>query len=131
RKPNYSDFVEWTVGFMDALGVERAALIGNSMGGMIATKTALLYPSRVTSLALVNSAGFGREVVWWLRARTVITIDPPKDPPPWLVRRALQEGFYDPDVVHGDFLEAMLGIGNDPDSVRAYRDVIRMGMNVF
>src|SRR5438093_8197548 len=39
-------FAEFTCNFMDAVGVRRAVLIGNSLGGMIATKTALNYPSR-------------------------------------------------------------------------------------
>ncbi|MGV9379539.1 alpha/beta fold hydrolase [Nonomuraea sp. NPDC003707] len=40
---------------MDALGVERAALVGNSMGGAYATEVALAAPSRVAALALISS----------------------------------------------------------------------------
>ncbi|MFI9837381.1 alpha/beta fold hydrolase [Nonomuraea sp. NPDC051941] len=40
---------------MDALGVERAALVGNSMGGAYATEVALTAPSRVAALALISS----------------------------------------------------------------------------
>ncbi|NUP83296.1 MAG: alpha/beta fold hydrolase [Nonomuraea sp.] len=40
---------------MDALGVERAALVGCSMGGAYATEAALAAPGRVAALALIGS----------------------------------------------------------------------------
>jgi len=48
--------VELTVGLLDALGVERAILVGNSAGGTIALLTALTYPQRVQALVLVDAA---------------------------------------------------------------------------
>ncbi len=41
-------------GFMDAVGIERATLIGNSMGGGIAWGTALFFPERVNRLILID-----------------------------------------------------------------------------
>ncbi|WP_433356725.1 alpha/beta fold hydrolase [Microtetraspora malaysiensis] len=40
---------------MDALGVERAALVGCSMGGAYSTEAALVAPDRVAALALICS----------------------------------------------------------------------------
>jgi len=40
---------------MDALGVERAALVGNSLGAAIALAAAVLAPERVTNLVLVST----------------------------------------------------------------------------
>ncbi len=45
-----------TVGLMDALGIDRAVLVGNSAGGAVALHTALLYPERVEALVLVDAA---------------------------------------------------------------------------
>ena len=41
-------------GFMDALGIKKAILIGNSAGGGVAVAFALEYPERVESLILVD-----------------------------------------------------------------------------
>jgi pimeloyl-ACP methyl ester carboxylesterase len=40
--------------FMDGVGMERATLIGNSMGGGIAWAMAALFPERVNKLILIN-----------------------------------------------------------------------------
>jgi pimeloyl-ACP methyl ester carboxylesterase len=43
---------------MDRLGVARATLIGNSIGGKIAWKFAVAYPGRVDRLVLISPDGF-------------------------------------------------------------------------
>jgi len=47
---------------MDALGVERAELIGHSLGGAIALRAAIDHPTRVAALALIAPAGLGSEI---------------------------------------------------------------------
>lgn len=46
-------YARWLVSFLDALGVERASLIGNSMGGRISIETGLFAPDRVEKLVLL------------------------------------------------------------------------------
>lgn len=45
------------VALLDALGIERAHLVGNSMGAGIAAELAIRRPERVRSLALLGSTG--------------------------------------------------------------------------
>jgi len=45
-------------GLMDALEIETAALVGNSMGGRLAWMMAALRPARVSALVLVSPDGF-------------------------------------------------------------------------
>jgi len=42
---------------LDSLGVKRAVVIGHSMGGMLATRFALMYPETVSKLVLENPIG--------------------------------------------------------------------------
>ena len=43
--------------FTTAVGIERFALAGNSMGGGVAARFALMHPERLTHLILVDAAG--------------------------------------------------------------------------
>lgn len=44
------DHVGATIQFMDALGIEKAALVGNSMGGNVALAVAVDHPDRVSHI---------------------------------------------------------------------------------
>jgi pimeloyl-ACP methyl ester carboxylesterase len=46
---------------MDALGIGRATLVGNSFGGAVAQRVASLAPERIVSLALISSPASGIE----------------------------------------------------------------------
>lgn len=50
--------IDLLFGLMDALGVDRAVLIGHSAGGAVAAQSALDRPDRVAGLVLVDAAVF-------------------------------------------------------------------------
>jgi pimeloyl-ACP methyl ester carboxylesterase len=60
-------FAKQVHGLLDVLGVERAAIVGHSLGGMVAAELALLHPERVSRLVLINPAGF-QKMPYVLRA---------------------------------------------------------------
>src|SRR6266481_809240 len=45
------------LGYLDAERIPRAVLVGNSMGGAVATETAIVEPGRVVALVLLGAAG--------------------------------------------------------------------------
>jgi len=73
------DMADDTVGLMNALGIDRAHLVGLSLGGMIAQCTALRHPERVRSLAIMMS---GPGELWaslpTFAALRALTTRPPK-----------------------------------------------------
>jgi pimeloyl-ACP methyl ester carboxylesterase len=54
----YAHFLE---GLCDALSIDAAAVVGNSMGGHIASELAIRSPQRVERLMLVSAAGISAE----------------------------------------------------------------------
>ncbi len=63
KDADYSIAMESEVvrGFMDAMHVDKADVLGVSMGGWVALKLAADHPERVRRLVLVGSAGFAFE----------------------------------------------------------------------
>lgn len=70
----------FTLDVMDAMGVDRAALVGHSMGGAVATSVALAEPARVERLALLSPVGFGEVTVHrlgqWLSPELAVPLLP-------------------------------------------------------
>lgn len=67
-------WAQQTIGVMDALGIEKAHLVGNSFGGAIALRIATLAPEKVDKLVLMGSMGVsfpitdGLDRVWGYEA---------------------------------------------------------------
>jgi 2-hydroxymuconate-semialdehyde hydrolase len=63
-------WVEQAVGLLDALGIEKTDLVGNSFGGSLALALAIRHPHRVRRLVLMGSVGVhfpitpGLDAVW-------------------------------------------------------------------
>jgi pimeloyl-ACP methyl ester carboxylesterase len=47
---------EWIAALLDAAGVQPAALVGHSMGSLIAVECAARYPERISRIALIGTA---------------------------------------------------------------------------
>ncbi len=71
---------EFLVGFMKAAGLQKASLVGNSMGAGVALYTAVHYPEMVDRIVLADGGGF--------RSAAGATAPPPT--PEALHRRQLQ-----------------------------------------
>jgi pimeloyl-ACP methyl ester carboxylesterase len=64
---NISDFVALVDQFMERLGIQRAPVIGHSMGGTVALNLALDRPRRVEKVAVVGSPVDGRSLNLFLK----------------------------------------------------------------
>jgi pimeloyl-ACP methyl ester carboxylesterase len=50
------DLADWIAALVEAAGIGEAAVVGHSMGSLVALETALRHPGRVTRLALVGTS---------------------------------------------------------------------------
>ncbi len=60
RVGTYTDFLDK---FMAELKIEKAHLVGNSMGGWVAGLMAIKYPNRVEKIVLADAAGLAPKIV--------------------------------------------------------------------
>ncbi len=51
-------FVDFLDGFLNELKIDRASLVGNSLGGWVAADFALTHPERINRLVLCDAAGY-------------------------------------------------------------------------
>ena len=54
--PDVEAIADWTLALLNAAGVERAALVGHSMGSLIALEAAARAPRRISHLVMVGTA---------------------------------------------------------------------------
>src|SRR5918998_6173774 len=137
-------FTRFIGAFLNALGVDRAAVIGSSLGGLVGLRLALSEPERVTALGLVSSGGLGREVTYALRALALpgygeVAVAWGKRPPgaaqralgrsallfarPWRVPREWLKEQYRLARLPG-FLEAQLATVRAQVGLRGQREVL-------
>jgi len=64
---NISDFVSLVSQFMDQLGIERAPIIGHSMGGTVTMSFAIQNPDRVIKVGVIGSPVVGDSLAFLLK----------------------------------------------------------------
>jgi 2-hydroxy-6-oxonona-2,4-dienedioate hydrolase len=109
----YPDYVAHLRAFLDAEGIDRVYLSGESMGGGVAAWFALSYPSRVVRLVLNTGVAplYDESAVTRLAALTRAAAQSPS----WeSVRKRLEFLMYRPESVTGDLVSARLAILRQP-----------------
>jgi pimeloyl-ACP methyl ester carboxylesterase len=97
-------------GFMAALSIDKATLIGNSMGGGVALQFTKMYPDRVEKLVLVDSMGFGREISIGIRLITLPAIINLLRPGRWMIPAMLKSNFYNGRSIPPEWIELRYSI---------------------
>jgi pyruvate dehydrogenase E2 component (dihydrolipoamide acetyltransferase) len=59
---SFAELVSALGGLLDALGLDRVHLVGHSLGGAVALRTAVERGGRMASLTLIDSAGLGADI---------------------------------------------------------------------
>ena len=112
--PEDAFYPRFVLSAMAALGIPRAHIIGQSMGGAVAYMVAVTAPERTRSLVLVAAGGLGHEVALYLRACTLpgmgllARLPRPKN----AARDALRPCFYDATRIPEELYEEAVRYGN-------------------
>lgn len=116
RKPDVAytldDMAADAVGLLDALGIDRAHIVGASLGGMVAQLVAADYPDRTLSLTSIMSTTGHREVPTATPEAAAVLNNRGPDPSQDL------EGYLD-HAVRGQQVVGSPGYPTAPEEIRA------------
>ncbi len=126
EKPNPERFeysqaarVKHMIGFIEALGVKRAHLVGNSMGGATALGVCMQRPDLVAKVVLMGSAGLRFELSESIRV--ILGAEPTREYFRKLVQVLTHEGF----PVDEEMVEYRYQLMQQPGAMEAYRAITR------
>jgi pimeloyl-ACP methyl ester carboxylesterase len=123
-----ADFV---LDFMNAMGIDKASLVGNSMGGGISMTVAAQAPERVKKIVLVDPVGLGRGQSPMMRLMTLPVIGNVLTKPGRQgVVRQMQLCLYDPSQASDDFIDRVAAIGTLPGNQRSFLSLLRETSNI-
>src|SRR6266550_8802524 len=129
--PENAFYPRFVLAAMEVLGVSRAHIVGQSMGGAVAYMVAVTAPERTRSLVLVAPGGLGREVALYLRACTLpgmgLLARLPRSPS--AARAALESCYFDVSRITPElYAEAeRYGGPSFPEFVRALAQGLDLG----
>ncbi|MCK5210978.1 MAG: alpha/beta fold hydrolase [Cyclobacteriaceae bacterium] len=135
-KPNpsnsYDDFAMFINEFMKKMKIEKASMIGNSLGGGIILHYALQFPKKLNKLILVCSSCLGKEISILFRIASIPIIGEILTRPS---RRGMykfyKEIVYDKSLVTDEFIELGYQMSSLPGAQRSYLKTTRANVNFF
>jgi len=118
--------------FMQALGINRATLIGHSIGGFMCLSTAISFPEKVDRLVLVDSGGTSKEMPLRYRLAALpilgeIMVEPTLKAG---LRMGIKGTFYNPDLVTDEMVNMTYKYLRMRGAKRAMLEIIRESTNL-
>ncbi|MBO1268275.1 alpha/beta fold hydrolase [Arthrobacter cavernae] len=111
-------YIEQLLGFMDTIGVEKAYLTGESLGGWVTAQFAIDYPEKVERILLNTMGGTMANPVVMERLYT-LSMAAAKDPSWNRVKTRLEWLMADPAMVTDDLIRTRQAIFEQPDWLQA------------
>lgn len=120
-RPNH---VELIVRLMDHLDIQRAWMIGNSLGGMVTADLAIHHPERVLGNVVIGTGG----ARWEHGARFEPTQTSKGEAVPYspeLVRRAMRHLVNNPDIISENLFEFRIKMAERPGAYERHLETTR------
>lgn len=111
---------EAVVRFLDGLGLDQVNVIGNSMGGMVATRVAISHPDRIRRLVTIGGAGrniFSPSPGEGINLLMEFTDNPTRE----RLVEWLNSMVYDRSLVTEELIEERWQQATDPDTLASAR----------
>jgi pimeloyl-ACP methyl ester carboxylesterase len=109
---------EHVFAFMDAVGADSAAVVGNSLGGRIALDLATHKPERITKMVLMGAPGVGMTLTEGLKQLRAY------QPSPRNMRRLLVDCFaVDPSIITDDLVRTRYEASMRPGVFETYQQM--------
>jgi 4,5:9,10-diseco-3-hydroxy-5,9,17-trioxoandrosta-1(10),2-diene-4-oate hydrolase len=126
------DFSQFVKDFMSTLGIEKAHIIGHSLGGIVSVRLVLRETAAVDKLVLVNSAGFGRELGMLFRIlRLPILGDMISRPSLSGSSTLLKRCVYNPATMTEDIIEQNYQLYSLPGAQQAFIKTLRTNVDLL
>ena len=117
--------------FIELLGISALGPAGNSMGGVLATQFALMYPEIVRRLILVDAGGLGKGVHWVVRAASLpIPTQLAEHPPGWLIKLAARQMVLRHDASSEEFVRRVIEYAHVAGTGTAVLRMVRTGVDL-
>lgn len=123
QRYDFTDYAEHLRAFMDAEGIERASISGESMGAGIAAWFTLLHPDRVDKIVLNTGAALRLEDDVIKRMAT-LTMNAVQNASEESVRKRLEWLVHDPSDVTEDLVATRLAIYENPEYVTRMTNIL-------
>jgi 2-hydroxy-6-oxonona-2,4-dienedioate hydrolase len=115
------------VALLDGLGIDRAAVLGNSLGGKIAARVAATHPARVTRLVTVG--GVGLPFFSALPSEGIIRlVEFVEEPTRERLVQWMQSMVFDPAVLTDELVEMRWQTASDPAALAGMRQIYNREM---
>jgi 2-hydroxy-6-oxonona-2,4-dienedioate hydrolase len=118
-------YVDHLMGFLTAIGVERAHVSGESLGGWVAARAAIDYPERVDRLVL-NTAGGSQADLEVMKRITSLSMAAAENPDWDTVSTRILWLMADKTRNYDDIIKSRQTIYRQPDSIQAMRDIMAL-----
>jgi 2-hydroxy-6-oxonona-2,4-dienedioate hydrolase len=106
--------------FLDALGLDRVDVVGNSMGGIVGLQVAAAHPERVRRLVTIG--GIGRNIVSPGPGEGInLLVEFTEEPTRERLVQWLHSMVYDPAVVTEELIEERWAQATDPETLASAR----------
>jgi 2-hydroxy-6-oxo-6-(2'-carboxyphenyl)-hexa-2,4-dienoate hydrolase len=128
----YTNVVNHVYGFIQAVGIKRVHLVGQSQGGWPVTRLALDHPEMVKSLVCMDCGMVPPSPSSWTLPffmYIMFFVDPPEGATPESIRRGMELWSYSMNNITDESVQRALTVSRLPKRIEARKQMIKYSMS--